>query len=123
MLDKNSMLIFVYNANSDLFSAATDFMKKILTPDSYSCNLCAVTYGSVSMKSPWKNYIDTIPNEKRFLHKDEFLKEFPNYNSIELPTILTKDEEDIKIFLSAKEINKTKNLSDMITLMKEKIDS
>ncbi len=45
------LLIFVYNANSDLFSTVTDFAHKILSPSTYQCQLCALTYGNFSKKA------------------------------------------------------------------------
>ncbi|MGI8952546.1 MAG: hypothetical protein ACR2FN_13295 [Chitinophagaceae bacterium] len=49
-----STLIFVYNADADLFSTLTDFAHKILSPSTYQCKLCALTYGNISMKQEWK---------------------------------------------------------------------
>lgn len=37
--------LFVYNADSGLFNTATDIAHKILLPETYACNLCALTHG------------------------------------------------------------------------------
>ena len=38
-------LLFVYNADTGLFNTVADAAHKILSPSTYSCNLCKVTYG------------------------------------------------------------------------------
>ena len=37
-------LIFIYNADSGLFNTVTDIAHKIFSPETYSCNLCALTH-------------------------------------------------------------------------------
>lgn len=123
MIDPKAALVFVYNADSGLFSAATDFIKRIATPDKYECNLCMVTYGSVKMKSPWKDYLETIPNKKYFLHRDEFLKKFPEYSTIPLPVIFVQNDSNLDVLVSAEEINSTKNLPSMKKLLQDKIQN
>ena len=69
-------LLFVYNASSNLFSTVTDFAHKILSPSTYQCRLCALTYGNFSIKQEWKSFIESLPVKAVFLYKDEFEKEF-----------------------------------------------
>jgi hypothetical protein len=42
-------LIFVYNINFDLFSAARYYFHKIISLSTYECNLCAIPYGNLGM--------------------------------------------------------------------------
>lgn len=115
-------LILVYNADSSIFAAATDFVKKIAAPDKYDCQLCKVTYGAIKMKHPWKEYLDRLPHKKTFLHRDEFKKLFPSL-SASLPTLMIRENqsEQPKTLLSSEEINATKNLQELITLLEQKI--
>ena len=46
-------LIFIYNAKSGLVNELLDFAHKIISPETYNCNLCAITYGTFAMD---KNY-------------------------------------------------------------------
>ena len=48
-------LIFVYNANAGLFNMMSDYAHKIISPETYECNLCALTYGNLGMKQKWKS--------------------------------------------------------------------
>ena len=121
MLNSKSSLIFVYNADSTFFAVVSDVIKKYTKPSEYECSLCMVTYGVATMKSEWKEYLQTIPNNKRFFHRDEFLKEFPNHSEIKLPAIFSLIENKLEILVSADEIDEAKDVSSMITLMKSKI--
>ena len=47
-------LILVYNADSDLFSLIKDALHKILSPSTYQCNLCSLTFGMIGMRDEWK---------------------------------------------------------------------
>ena len=58
MNDKtSSRLLFVYNADSGLFNTLTDIAHKMLSPKTYTCNLCAITHGLFSEKEEWKEFI------------------------------------------------------------------
>jgi hypothetical protein len=97
-------LIFIYNADADLFSKITDFAHKIISPKTYNCALCSLTYGNLGMKEEWAQFIKTLPAEIIFLHKDEFLKQYPQREFV-FPLIFKKDKDTLTIFLSADDIN------------------
>ena len=64
-------LIFVYNADSGLGNAMLDSMHKIVSPQTYDCQLCALTFGVFTEKEQWKNFRETSEISMEFLHKDE----------------------------------------------------
>jgi len=43
-------LIFVYNADSGLLKGIKDLIHKNVSPDTYPCSLCAVTYDNFDMR-------------------------------------------------------------------------
>jgi hypothetical protein len=59
-------LVFVYNADSGssgLFNTLTDIAHKLISPHTYSRNLCALTHSNPGMRKEWKElcrlaYID-----------------------------------------------------------------
>jgi len=59
-------IIFVYNANSGFFSSLKDTIHKTISPDTYQCNLCQVTFGAFNMKDEWKEFIEKLPYEIDF---------------------------------------------------------
>ena len=116
-------LIFVYNANTGLFSQVTDSVHKILSPKTYKCNLCKLTYGNVLIKQEWKKFIDTLPHELVFLHKNEFEKQYPKYKSEKLPAIFVEQANNLKLIVTAKEINQVNSIKKLITLVTNAIAS
>ncbi|MBI2453142.1 hypothetical protein HYV56_00390 [Candidatus Peregrinibacteria bacterium] len=114
-------LLFVYNANSGLFDTLTDYAHKIISPDTYSCNLCKLTYGNFGMKREWKDFIDSISADKDFLHRDEFLKNYPQFADVTLPSIFALGGELPVLLLPADTINRAKNLKELKELLSGKI--
>lgn len=114
-------LIFVYNADSGLFASVSDFTHKIVSPDTYECNLCLITYGNIGMKNEWKDFLVTIPQSKTFLHKNEFRKEYPEFDYTKLPAIFINDGKMVKEFVSAEEINRQSTVSELKILLRRKL--
>jgi len=64
-------LILVYNAESRFFNIVMDCLHKIVSPSTYQCRLCALTYGTIRMKDEWKEFIDKLKIPTEFLHRDD----------------------------------------------------
>ena len=115
-------LVFVYNADSSLFSLAGDFVTKITAPSKYQCNLCMITYGPFAMKKEWKEFLAALPYKKTFLHKDEFQREYTNFKDIPLPAIfLVSEEGKMQHFVSKEEIKKQKDLAGLKRAITDKL--
>lgn len=110
-------LIFVYNADSTLAAAAGDFVTRIFAPQNYSCDLCMVTYGPLTMRSPWKEFLDTVPNKKTFLHRDEFKKQYPRFAGEPLPAVFTARGGALQTLITAEEIHGVKDWRDLKALL------
>ena len=54
---EHNELIFIYNAESGLFNAVSDYLHKVISPDTYACSLCQITYGNLGMKKKWKDFL------------------------------------------------------------------
>ena len=114
-------LIFAYNANSGIFNAVWDSLHKTFSPKTYNCNLCAITYTSVSMKKQWKDFVSKLNVPVLFLHRDEMEKEY-GITDLQLPVLLTTKGTQLDVLLSAKRINEIKDVEDLIELVKQKAD-
>ena len=115
-------LVFVYNADSGIFSGIKDLVHKSVSPKTYGCNLCGLTYGGISMKQEWKEFIKNLPIKVAFLHKDEFIKTHPQLASVSFPVVFKKEGETLKEFISSDEINKQKSLEDLKKLVNTAIE-
>lgn len=55
-----------------IFNILTDFAHKAISPATYNCNLCALTYGTFARKQEWADYIKSLPLEVEFIYRDEW---------------------------------------------------
>ena len=108
---RKQQLIFVYNADSSLLNSLNDFAHKILSPFTYPCALCALTYGSFSMKQDWKSFLETLPFEIVFLHKDQFVQQCKM--DLAFPAVLIKTDDRIKPFVTKEEIEGCQSLQQL----------
>jgi hypothetical protein len=112
-------LIFVYNANGDFFSTVTGFAHKIVSPATYQCHLCALTFGNFSVKQGWKSFIEGLSLKASFLHRDEFEGEYGIYPP--LPAVFISSKEAIKQLLSKQEIKNCWSLEELKYVLMEKV--
>lgn len=112
-------LIFVYNAGSGLFNTVNDFAHKIISPSTYKCSLCALTYGNFSMKKEWKSFIESLKIETVFLHKNEFEKSY--HLQTNLPSVFIKELAVIIQLISKEDIDDCKSLHELKNLVSSKL--
>jgi hypothetical protein len=108
-------LLFVYNADSGLLNTLKDTVHKAIAPETYACNLCRITYGAISMRDEWKNFIAGLPHDVAFMHRDEFVRAYPGTHA-DLPALFSADEAP-RVLVSAKEMNDAKTIRALIDLV------
>lgn len=113
-------LIFVYNADSSIFDQIKDAIHKSISPNSYQCNLCGLTYGAVSIKNEWKKFISKLSVKTDFLYKDEFRKNYPGLKDVQLPAVFSLNNDQLNQLISAEEINQQRTLKDLENLVMQK---
>lgn len=106
-----TQLIFVYNADGGLWNGMTDILHKIFSPATYPCSLCNLTHGVFFISKEWKEFVKKSSIEFVVLHKDEFLKHFPQIGILPLPCILKESNNEIAIFVEKNILDKVKNIS------------
>lgn len=107
-------LVFVYNADSGMFNTLTDIAHKIFSPQTYECNLCAISHSYLSERGEWKEFIEELGVECEFLHRDEFLKKY-NSNEKTFPVVFELVDDKLELKLSADKINQCKSMDDLKT--------
>ena len=113
-------IVFVYNADSGLVNEMKDYVHKIVSPASYECNLCAITYGNTGMKGEWKSFVNDLPVPVVFLHKDEFHEQF-NYPGASFPCVYLQRGNKLDLLITSDEINECNDLEDLKALVKDKL--
>ena len=112
MTPKKLHLIFVYNADAGLFNLLTDMAHKMLSPNTYACNLCALTHGHLGMKKEWREFLATLDATLEFLHADEFTRKY-QVAKIALPAIFTRENDQLRLLVAAATSNQCRTLRDL----------
>lgn len=112
-------LIFVYNANSGTLNTLFDVGHKLISPSTYKCSLCALTFGTFSENKAWKNFREQSDIKMEFYHSDEFENKFPN-QKFDYPVILKQLETGLEVFLDKKTLNVIDSVADLINEISDK---
>jgi hypothetical protein len=112
--------ILIYNAKGGKWNGTLDLIHKYISPETYKCNLCKVTFNIV-MKKKWKTFINNSIHSFTFLHKEDLelnsLEKFQN----NLPIFIEKKNNKYDVLLSSVEMEKLQSEDDLISLFKEKL--
>ena len=108
-------LIFVYNADAGLMNTLIDIGHKALSPQTYECNLCGLTFGLFTEHKQWKQFREESDTEMEFLHRDEFEQKYAR--KFKYPVIL-KNDENLSVAISEAELNEIKTLDELIDKVK-----
>ena len=116
-------LIFVYNANSGTINAVIDSMHKVLSPATYNCNLCDITFGLVGEKSAWREFRNSYPIDMDFLHRDEFEKAYASKfgYKFDYPIVLGVTTSELQVVISTDELNKLNGPEELIELVEQRV--
>ncbi len=118
----SSTLVFVYNADSGLFNALTDMAHKILSPNTYPCRLCALTYSNVGMRREWRDFIDRLSAQVEFLHADE-LKGRYGIEAVPLPAVFMEQGGGLEVLIHKDALDACQNLADLKFIVADSIKS
>lgn len=92
-------LIFVYNAEAGLIDGVIDTIHKIVSPATYPCSLCAVTYGVIGMRRRWRNWLAAAPLPAVFHHRADFRIAFPAEADWMLPLVARMRGDRLELLL------------------------
>lgn len=111
-------IIFVYNAKSGIGNSILDIGHKVLSPNTYKCNLCDLTFGLFKENAEWKRYRESSDYKLEFLHKDEFER---RYNEKRVyPIILGLKKNNIFTeLINCERLNKINSVDELINEINE----
>lgn len=112
-------LLFIYNANAGKGNTLLDVAHKILSPKTYNCNLCDITFGVFTENKIWKKFREESSVEMVFLHKDEFAKAYASKfkHKFTFPIILVETSNGLEVLLGTEELKALKQPEDLIGIL------
>ncbi len=96
-----------------------DGLHKMISPSTYACDLCAITYGTVAMKKEWKTFIDQSKVPFRFYYKNTLPKKFDH--NLDYPVVLRYENSSVSCILDRQDFAAINDLNEFIVLLKEKV--
>ncbi|UVO55274.1 hypothetical protein [Sphingomonas sp. SUN039] len=99
-IDPPDRLIFIYNADGGIAQAIMDSVHKTLSPSTYPCSLCAITYGAFTMDPRWRAWLKALPVPSMFYHKDD-----SPYRDLALPVVLVERSGQVETLVSAERLD------------------
>ena len=97
-----------------------DIGHKIVSPQTYSCNLCAITHSTFSMRGEWKNFVAGLEVSVEFLQRDQLEKQY-GIRDVGLPAGFRKNNGTQEAWVTREEINRCRALGDLERLIKNPV--
>ncbi|KAA1244877.1 GTPase [Aquimarina sp. RZ0] len=121
----NRRILFVYNAKSDFLNKYLDVAHKIISPSTYSCDLCSLTHGNFSEKKIWKDFKEKTNHEFIFQYKNEFLQQYGKKNNekkFKFPIILEQRKNGFNVLMSEEELGLLTSAENLIERLEKKLN-
>jgi len=113
-------LVFVYNAEAGLLNGVLDLGHKLVSPSTYACSLCAVTYSSFGMKRPWKDFVNGLGRPVRFAYRDQIRDEY-GMTDVAPPAVFEEKDGRLHPWLTADQLNGCRSLDELIELVSRRL--
>ncbi|ANE48774.1 hypothetical protein SY83_06975 [Paenibacillus swuensis] len=111
-------ILFVYNAKSGMLHGLMDLIHKTVSPSTYPCKLCEITYGMTGMRKEWKRYVHSLGYPVTFLHLDELA---PGLPSTRYPCAIARTNTGYEELISAEEMNRLTTLTELMAALSRQI--
>lgn len=113
-------LVFAYNADSGIVNGLRDLAHKTFSPDTYACNLCAVTYSPLGMKREWRDFIRGLNVEVVFAHRDELPAACAG-EAAALPAVFLVEHGCAREWITTAELNAVHTVADLKRLVQRRL--
>ena len=114
-------IIFIYNAKSGTVNSLIDWAHKIVSPDTYECSLCSLTYDNLGKRAEWITFLRELKIKTSFIYKDHILNN-QGLKDASLPCAYFKESNDMKLLISPDEMNAYQDLDELIVSLRKKLE-
>lgn len=114
-------LIFVYNAEAGVAAGLRDSIHKLVSPATYPCSLCAITYGLVGMRAAWRDWLERQSLAAEFYHRADFHAAFPALRGEPLPLVALADTATATVIIPAAELDTVADVDQLTRLVSHRL--
>ena len=115
-------LLFVYAGDSGAVSAMIHVVHRVVSPSTYPCNLCALTYGPLGQRGAWKRALADLRVDSEFLHTDELIDRY-GANHPPLPAVFRVVDGRPVPLIAKPELDACRDLDALIALVQARVES
>lgn len=113
-------LIFVYNADTGILNSLKDWVHKIISPETYPCSLCALTYNNLGMRHSWREFINELGMDVEFLHRDELVTQY-GLKDVPLPAAFIQQNGELRLWIKPEKMDACESLEELKSLVTLKL--
>ena len=110
-------LLFVYGNDSGLVNGLVHYVHKIVSPSTYDCRLCGLSYGPLGQRAAWAEALSSLGIKSEFLHRDEMIARY-GHDQPPLPAVFTVEAGRLAPLISKAEIASCRDLDALIALLR-----
>lgn len=123
---KKPTFIFIYNAAPGKINGLFDSIHKAVSPQTYACDLCALTHGFAGAHAGWKRFMQH--NQHRADFKFIYRKDAAPYRNavgrtLNLPAVLLRKSDTTELLLEKADFSQFKSLEEFIDYFNTKLNS
>jgi len=71
------------------------------------------------MKGSWRKFLNKLPVESKFLHRDEYRKKYPD--NTPLPATFIEEDDILTLIISSEDYEELRTLKGLETLLKTRL--
>jgi hypothetical protein len=114
-------LLIVYNANAGLVAGLADTLHKLVSPATYPCALCGITYGLTGMRAEWRAFLAGLGLETVFHHRPDFRAAWPQAAAWPLPLIALAHAGELTELVAAGDFARASTLPQLQALLAQRL--
>lgn len=118
----SAQLIFAYGVDGGVLPSIFNYVHKMVSPSTYRCNMCALTYGTFGTKKDWTTFVNTLPYGTQFLHRDEFVEKYPSVKAA-LPAVFIERDGELTAVVDAATIVAATTLEALMKAIRARVDA
>lgn len=114
-------IIIAYNNFGGICPQLGDLCYRFFFPETYPNKLVKLTNNLVGLKKEWKDFLEELPFQKVFYHKDDVERKLEP-DTFALPAIFLADSLSTVCLLTASEISHLRSLPELEAAVQLKLD-